>query len=605
MLRHYELSELPIIRRDRRVFEVSSFDRKEENGDFGQFLYEDKDGSKVLFDEVGKGCIKSIWAAVTTDEATLRFYFDGEERPRYVTGLTGFFTGKVKEFASPANTFLERGHFEGVDCRCGNCFVPIPFEKGLKITAEGKTDFYYHIIYERYCDDFDLSIGSKDTFDRAFNGKYPDKKTTTFETSLKTDKKYSTVFETDSSGVITEFTIEADVNADLSGICLDIFTEGDSIAKVACPILDFFAIPLGPTEVETVAIKTEKKDGRLIMTFRLPIPYWHGIEICFVDLERTGCDLKLKLHIDENGYSEDTAGSLYGDYRRGDTELYGDWLIGDFYGCGNVVGIVQTCFGDQYCEGNEHFYVNGAMTPCFNGTGTEDLYLGCYWPNLKYDSPVAGCTVDVYELGGNDIKGAFENPAAYYRFFHDAPITFENGVRLEIQHGAVGQTYSRYSSLCFSYRRPYPLMTETDVIDLSSKGSMMLHSYGADNFETYHLTGKSEGKRTAPKFSRTGHRYSRGKVTFRVAINAENEGVVLRRIFDKSLSPQSARVLVNGIYAGIWRDPGCNVFAPFGDSDFYIPGSLAKGDILNVTLETDEVFTAFEYRVFSRVKNYR
>lgn len=600
MVRHYELSELPIIRRDRRVFEVSSFDRKEENGDFGQFLYEDKDGSKVLFDEVGKGCIKSIWAAVTTDEAVLKFYFNGETEPRYVTGLTGFFVGELHEFVSTANTFLERGHFESVDCRCGNCFVPIPFENGLKITAEGKTDFYYHIIYERYDDDFDLSVCNKDAFDRAFCGKYPSKKIPTFESAFKTDKKYSTVFETDSSGIITEFTVEVDSNADLSGICLDIFTEGDSIAKIACPILDFFAVPLGFTKVETIAVTTEENNGTEILTFRLPIPYWHGAEICFVDLDKTGCDLKLKLHIEENNYSENTTGSLYGDYRRGDTELYEDWLIGDFYGCGNVVGIVQTCFGDQYCEGNEHFRVNGAMTPCFNGTGTEDLYLGCYWPNLKYDSPVAGCTVDVYKLGDNNIKGGFENPAAYYRFFHDAPISFENGAKLEIQHGAVGQTYSKYSSLCFSYRRPYPLMTETDVIDLDSKGSMLLHSYGANNCETYRLTGKSEGKRKSPEFSKTGHKYTSGKVTFKIAINAENEGVVLRRIFDKSHSPQSAVVFVNGVYAGVWRDPGHNVFAPFGDSDFYIVKSLTKGNILNITLSIDEVFTAFEYRVFSR-----
>ncbi len=48
---YFDLRNLPVLEPDRRTLQVSSFDRKADNGDFGQFLYQDADGSMVLFDE--------------------------------------------------------------------------------------------------------------------------------------------------------------------------------------------------------------------------------------------------------------------------------------------------------------------------------------------------------------------------------------------------------------------------------------------------------------------------------------------------------------------------------------------------------------------------
>lgn len=603
MIDFYNLKNLPRLYAHRHVMQVSSFDRKEENGDFNQFLYEDKDGSMVLFDEVGRGCIMSFWSAVTFEESILRFYFDGEETPRYTCSLKGFFNGELKEFDTPANTFLERGHYDAADCRCGNCFIPIPYEKGLKITVTGKTEFYYHIMYERYDSDVcgELCDGVlSDSYERAFAGESPVRLPVNFETNVKLEGEYNNIFKRDTPGVITEFTVSTDADTDFSDVKLDIFCDDSLISQIACPLEHFFAMPLGFTEVHTLAVDTRIEDGRKVMSFYLPIPFWKNIGICFVNPKRDGTELKLSLRIEENDYDEASCGLLYGDYREGLTELYEDWLIGEFSGRGSVVGVVQTCHGGQYCEGNEHFYINGTLTPQINGTGTEDFYLGCYWPNLKYDSPVAGCVNDVYLMGGGTVKGAFNHTAGYYRFLHDMPISFENGIKLAIQHGAVGQTYSDYSSLCLSYRRPDASLEETDYINLSSPASMDLHSYSAEDAVPLELRAKVEADRKSPILSRCGFTHNGGKITFKAATVKGNRGCALRRLYDQRVSPQSARVYVNGSFAGVWHNPNFNDFAPFADSDFYLPAGLtAECDMLEITLECDGVFTDFEYKLLT------
>ena len=71
MINYFDLKNLPLLTGRKRAMQVASFDRNEENGDWGQFLYKDADGSMVMLEETVPGCIKSFWAAVTTDDAEM------------------------------------------------------------------------------------------------------------------------------------------------------------------------------------------------------------------------------------------------------------------------------------------------------------------------------------------------------------------------------------------------------------------------------------------------------------------------------------------------------------------------------------------------------
>lgn len=600
---YYLLKSLPCLSSARRVKQVSSFDRKEENADYGKYLRNDGENTVVLLDEKGKGCLRSMWFAVTSDDAVISFWFDGEETPRYSSPLKSFIKNGVGEISGEGVCYDERGQWTGGDCFCGNIFTPVPFEKSLKITSSGRNDYYYHILYEMYSDDTPedmLGLKTTDSFNSAFSGKMPERKETTFETDAVLANQYNGVFSTDKPGVITEFTVEVDEGTDISNIQLDMSFDGDTISYVACPLSHFFAQPTGMNGVSTIAEHARRENGKDIYSCYLPIPFWKNCGICLVNMPKDGTKLKVKLRIEDNTYDPETTGYFHADYRKGLTELFADWMLGEFSGRGNVVGIVQTCKGGQWCEGNEHFFIDGELSPSINGTGTEDLYLGCYWPNVKYDSPVAGCVRNIMDDGG-EIKDCFDREAGYYRFFHDIPLSFENGIKLTVQHGAVGQTYSDYSSLVFSYRQPVAGMRQTDLIDVSSAASRSLHSYKSGSAETKHLCSKLEGDRLAPVLSRSGLVHKNDRIGFKAAVDSSNKGCVLRVLTDLSGDIRDVSVTVDGVPVGCIHDAQFNDFASFGDIDFTLPSSVTRGkEILNIELVGD--ITDFEYKVFSKLK---
>ncbi len=602
MTNYYSLENLPLLSSDRRVKQVSSFDRKEQNGDFGQFLYTESNGDAVLFDEKNAGCIKSMWFAVTSDEAELSFYFDGESTPRYTVPLKTFIKNGVGDIKGCGVTYEERGQWTGGDCYCGNIFVPIEYKSSLKIVSRGKNDFYYHILYETYginppkAPTYHL----ESTFVNSFGKIMPERKEANYIKEITLEKQYTSVYDIKQAGVIREFTVEVDADADISDIEADIAFDGDSISYVACPLSHLFAEPCGFNGISTIAAESRKEGDRIIYSCYLPMLFWESCNITLVNMPKKKVSMTVKLRVESNLYDRNNAGYFHADFKKGSTSLFQDWILGEFHGRGNVVGIVQTCKGGQWCEGNEHFYIDGELSPSINGTGTEDLYLGCYWPNVKYDSPVAGCVKNIMDESG-EIEPCFDRTAGYYRFFHDIPISFENGIKLAIQHGAVGQTYSEYSSCVFSYRQELSGTVQTDFLKVASKASADIHSYRTTNSKPVSLISKVEGDRIAPTLSESGFEHSSAEVEFKVSILKENNGAILRLLTDLSGKKRSAEVYVDGCFAGTLYDSEHNPYSSFGDTDFSIPKELtASKEILNIKLIG--TFTDFEYKVFSKIK---
>ncbi len=109
-------------------------------------------------------------------------------------------------------------------------------------------------------------------------------------------------------------------------------------------------------------------------------------------------------------------------------------------------------------------------------------------------------------------------------------------------------------------------------------------------------------------------------IRFNVNVNADNEGVVLRRRLDQETFEQQAQVLVDGVPAGVWMTPP-NTSASgatatydtskrWADSDFPIAGSLTTGKSqLSIELQVlkpafvpsglADGWTDFDYTVFS------
>lgn len=136
---------------------VSSWDRMGGNWDF---LIIPSGETAVIADIEGAGCITHIWATFLAVEgmphilrkAVLRMYWDGEENPSVEVPLGDFFGmghAMHKNFVSLPLAMLPQ------DGKGLNCFFPMPFAKGAKITLEnqgevGISHFFYYVDYEEY-----------------------------------------------------------------------------------------------------------------------------------------------------------------------------------------------------------------------------------------------------------------------------------------------------------------------------------------------------------------------------------------------------------------------------------------------------------------------
>lgn len=133
---------------------ISSFDRTGGNNDRITI----PPGETVTLAEIeGAGCIKHIWFTISHPDKlyrrnlVLRIYWDGEKLPSVESPVGDFFgQGWGEEYlfnslplvASPGGG------------KALNCYFPMPFSKGAKITIENQSEekcraFYYYVDYEK------------------------------------------------------------------------------------------------------------------------------------------------------------------------------------------------------------------------------------------------------------------------------------------------------------------------------------------------------------------------------------------------------------------------------------------------------------------------
>jgi hypothetical protein len=605
------LDDLPRLPRNVVVEQFSSHNKQGVNMDADWFLYKDEQGDSVVFDAAGPGCVRSIWQTCLPKDQVLKFYFDGETKPRYVMRTYDFYRGKNPLFPKPLVSFENRGYFAGGDY-AGNCFVPIPFQKSLKVSIQGKVAFY-HFLYERYPYGTPVTTftGKEDrdyllrAFDKQGEELAPpaDAKVVRREAvelnpfepqELLTLKKPDTIARLVVEGPATEEFVRR----------VEIAMHWDAISRldVIAPVGIFFGSAVRPEAVRALPVKVEllPKD-RMRMTSYFRMPFWHNAEISMlyrpINPAKPIGPINIEASLIPNRYPELEGGHFCALYRDGRTDMARDWLFFDAGGTGRFLGVVQTLHGEHYCEGNERFALDGAGSPQVHGTGTEDYYLACLWPNPNFNLPFAGCVGDITKIPG---------PACYYRFHLEAPIPFYSAVDARIQHGGMSNIISQYRSLGFCYLRRRPVLRETDFIDVADATSERQHAYEAPgSTPTGQLEASYEGNAMGTLIRDSGRSHPAGEITFAVATDPTNSGVRLRRRLDQNTPRQTADVFVDGQPAGTWYHADQNPFLRWYDSDFDLPPDLTRGKSeLKIRLVVKPgqgagPWTDFRYEIFS------
>ncbi len=122
----------------------SSWDRNSKNvwganGDCGQYLRVEKDGEAVMMDIDGPGVVYRTWSA--NPMGKIRIYLDGAKVPSYQWNFPDLFDGKLPPFIKPLVYRRDKPQ------SASDCYLPIPFAKHIRITADKKHIQYYQFNY--------------------------------------------------------------------------------------------------------------------------------------------------------------------------------------------------------------------------------------------------------------------------------------------------------------------------------------------------------------------------------------------------------------------------------------------------------------------------
>lgn len=599
------------------LLQVSSHNKKGVNGDADWPLYKDARGDDVIFDAAGPGCVRSMWGTALDPNAILQFYFDGDKEPRFRINILDFYKGKHPLFPPPLVSYEKRGLWGG-EPFAGNSFVPISFSKSLKISVKGESRFF-HIIYEKY--PYPAAVATftgkedrsalLDCFNRMGEAPFEAPEFAPYVTqteNITAGQTVSLLKLENASGIIREVVIEGDGSESFfQKTWLRMRWDAHSRWDVQAPSGIFFGSAVRANDMRSLPLRVEKlPGGRVRLSSFFPMPFWEKAEIEWTNSAgRPMAPLRARVTIGENPVPRDEATYFTTLYHAGET-IYGhDWLLFEADGTGWLAGVVQSMMHAHYCEGNEHFTLDRAVSPQINGTGTEDYYLACFWPNVDFDTPFGSVAGDIQAEGGGDISGAYHVPSSYSRFHLEAPIPFFSAIDARIQHGGRSDILSDYRSVAFAYLQKSRRLRRTDAVDVGSPASEKIHGYRASGVgPALEIAAFPEGELSEVLSRETGRIHEAGEISFLVSVDPKNKGVRLRRRIDQKIPRQKAQVYVDEKYAGCWYDSDVNADLRWHDSDFEISPGFTRGKTsltirLEVTRDGGEgPFSDFGYEVF-------
>ncbi len=139
-----------------KTMRVSSYDKTGGNADH---ITIPAGETVTIADISGSGIIKHIWCTISAEKdpmhlrnIILRMYWDGECEPSVCAPIGDFFGQGWGEYYNYVSLPMAAAPMGG---KALNCFLPMPFAQGAKITLENDSQenvgsFYYYIDYEEH-----------------------------------------------------------------------------------------------------------------------------------------------------------------------------------------------------------------------------------------------------------------------------------------------------------------------------------------------------------------------------------------------------------------------------------------------------------------------
>jgi len=468
-----DLDHLVILENGQTCKQFSSYDRAsryneaagqyiawDANGDSGKYVRIDPaTGEGVMAEMEGPGCIWRIWSA--NPQGRIRFYLDGAEKPQCEYEFAALFTGKVTGFPKPL--VWQRRIDLGGENPASNCYVPIPYAKSCKVTADKPLNQYYHIGYTTFPKDWKIKTFSLEhtpaeeaTAQQVCKAlascgvdPQPAQNVLTIEknTTLVPGQPIP-VADLKGPGTIRQFLakVTSDERWSRRKVLLQVFFDGDAAAAVEAPIGDFFgdawdevpykSLPLGITEDLNYCY------------WRMP--FAKSARVVVTNQGRKPAQLRTRIAY-QQGEPPAGAARFHAKWRRDPVSKDFDYPFLDCTGRGHFVGAAQfidNIAGGWWGEGDEKVYVDGEKFPSTFGTGSEDYY-GDAWGIRQFANAFHGCPT----------KGEFgdRRRQSCYRWHIADRIPFDKSFKMTIENYAAIAKHpipNDYSSMAYWYQAP-------------------------------------------------------------------------------------------------------------------------------------------------------
>jgi hypothetical protein len=256
----------------------------------------------------------------------------------------------------------------------------------------------------------------------------------------------------------------------LKNLVLRAWWDGESTPSVEVPIGDFFGLGLGEYFVYQSALLAVAPIKALNAYFQMPFSSSARITVTnegklrtnslyfaidFVTLPSLPADLG-RFHAQYRqgapckGWTNDwTSNVSPGINDRKNLDGKDNYVFLEAAGKGHFVGVTQAVLQNQngwFGEGDDMIFIDGDTLPTINGTGTEDYFNGAWdfggqpFANQHQGAPYI---VDPERIGGR---------YCLYRWHLESPITFEQSIRVTIEHGHANHRSDSFFSTAYWYQ---------------------------------------------------------------------------------------------------------------------------------------------------------
>jgi len=444
----------------------SSWDRNSRthwgaNGDAGQYLRVEADGEAVMMDIDGPGVIYRIWSA--NPMGKLRIYLDGVQTPSFEWSFPDLFDGKLPPFITPL--VYRRDNPQSAS----DCYLPIPFAKHIKITADKAHSQYYHFNYVllpqgQQVSSFRLPLSSEEQTALmaaadawSHPGRDPKPRLPGQNTITKTitiaPGQTAVVCALRETGVIRAIRARVPSNQRYAWRKLVLRGVWDDAPwpQILTPLGPFFGFDWEAAEYGSVTAGCQK--GQAYQYF--PMPFRKSASLAIQSHLEAPATVEFEIEWAPLAQLAEDSTYFYARWRHEPDLVRFDYPFLETAGRGHFVGVsmpIDHPLGGWWGEGDEMVWVDDDDFPPYIGTGSED-YFGDAW-GIRYLSGPS--------YGASSMKG---HRTCNYRWHFTDFIPFTKRMRMIIEnYGPNGQgprgQYD-YSSTAFWYQaEPTPPFAE-------------------------------------------------------------------------------------------------------------------------------------------------